>query len=102
MAVATNLATARAAFERTFPSIVLLDIRLGPEDGTEFVAWLRTLTAYNDTPVIAVTAHALRDEQERILKAGCNSVVSKPVELHALALEMRRWLDVAEKSTLAP
>ena len=92
---ATSLATVRQAFQRRLPSIVLLDIRLGPEDGTDFVAWLRG--EFNQTPVIAVTAHALREEQERILKAGCNAVVSKPVDLGALGVEMKRWLAVSAK-----
>ena len=92
---ATSLATARQAFQRRLPSIVLLDIRLGPEDGTDFVAWLRG--EFNQTPVIAVTAHALREEQERILKAGCNAVISKPVDLGALGVEIRRWLALSAK-----
>ena len=97
---ATSLGTARSTFQKHQPAIVLLDIRLGPEDGTEFVAWLRG--EFNQTPVIAVTAHALREEQERILKAGCNAVVSKPVELQSLGAEIKRWLAVTANAALPP
>jgi DNA-binding response OmpR family regulator len=89
---AETLESARHLFHSTDPVMVLLDIRLGPEDGAEFATWLRALPEKNLTPVIAITAHALREEQDRILKAGCNAVVSKPVDFKTLRAEMNRWL----------
>ena len=89
---AETLDAARRAFQSADPAMVLLDIRLGPEDGAEFATWLRAQPEKSETPVIAVTAHALRDEQDRILKAGCNAVISKPVDFKALRMEMNRWL----------
>src|SRR6266404_9195162 len=76
---AETLREAFSAFEAARPELVLLDIRLGPDDGTAFAVWLRGQPESHQVPVIAVTAHALRDEQERILKAGCNAVIAKPV-----------------------
>ena len=89
---AETLESARRVFQSADPVMVLLDIRLGSEDGAEFAVWLRAQPEKNTTPVIAVTAHALREEQDRILKAGCNAVVSKPVDFKALRAEMNRWL----------
>jgi CheY-like chemotaxis protein len=93
---AEDLASARAQFQAVLPALVLLDIRLGDEDGADFARWLRARPEphYSQVPVIAVTAHALRDEQDRILEAGCNSVVCKPVDLRALKQEIERWLRV--------
>ena len=93
---AEDLAGARARFQAELPGLVLLDIRLGDEDGADFARWIRALPEPQccQVPVIAVTAHALRDEQDRILEAGCNSVVCKPVDLRALKQEIERWLRV--------
>jgi two-component system cell cycle response regulator DivK len=89
---AETLRDAYAVFESARPELVLLDIRLGPEDGTNFAVWLRQKSADQQVPVIAVTAHALRDEQERIMKAGCNAVIAKPVGFKLLRAELDRWL----------
>ena|SRR5438552_4712898 len=88
---AENLCDAQAAFLSEEPEMVLLDIRLGPEDGTDFALWVRSQDRLRDVPLIAVTAHALREERDRILQAGCNAVVSKPVEFKSLRAEMSRW-----------
>ena len=89
---ATNLSAARAAFAGAPPHAVLLDVQLGGEDGLELAAWLRGQQNLHDIPVIAVTAHAMVAERERILHAGCNACVSKPVDFKVLREELRRWL----------
>jgi len=50
---------------------VLLDINLGAENGVDLLAWMHRKASLDSIPVIAVTAHALVTEQERILQAGC-------------------------------
>ena len=45
-------------------------------------------------PVIAVTAHAMVTEQERIFQAGCNACVSKPVDFKVLTKQLHQWLAV--------
>ena len=96
---AETLRDAYATFESARPALVLLDIRLGAEDGTAFAVWLRGQPESVQVPVIAVTAHALRDEQERILKAGCNAVMAKPVGFRSLRAELDRWLNPNSVST---
>ncbi len=54
--------------------------------------WLRQQPALRDIPVIAVTAHAMMTERERILQAGCNACVSKPVDFKLLREQLQRWL----------
>ena len=81
---ATTLADAIAVIEQYPPHIVLLDVQLGTEDGLSLAAWLREHRILRHTPVIAVTAHAMVTEQERMLQAGCNACISKPVEFQVL------------------
>lgn len=74
------------------PDVVLLDINLGAENGLDLVAWMRRKTSLDSIPVIAVTAHALATEQERILQAGCVACLSKPIDFKDLREQLRRWL----------
>ena len=70
---ATDLQTSYDVFAKRIPDAVLLDINLGKDDGLDLLAWLREKPEMRDIPVIAVTAHALVAEQERILQAGCRA-----------------------------
>jgi CheY-like chemotaxis protein len=92
---ATSLSEALAAVTKCEPDAVLLDVQLGAEDGLSLAAWLRLDKTRQHIPVIAVTAHAMINEQERILKAGCNACISKPVDFRLLLERLNRWLTVA-------
>lgn len=80
------------------PDVVLLDINLGAENGLDLVAWMRRKANLDDVPVIAVTAHALATEQERILQAGCTACLSKPIDFKDLREQLRRWLQFRKAS----
>src|SRR5947207_2990455 len=69
---AKTIADAQDSIRRTRPSLVLLDVRLGAEDGLDLVKWMRAEQDCSQIPVLAVTAHAMRHEKERILQQGCN------------------------------
>ena len=92
---AGDLKTGFEAVEKEHPHVVLLDVQLGADDGLSLAAWLRQQPALRDIPVIAVTAHAMMTERERILQAGCNACVSKPVDFKLLREQLQRWLTCA-------
>ena len=62
-------------------NLILLDISLPDIDGYEVARRLRASTkiALANTPIIAVTANAMRGDVEKILNAGCNVYMSKPI-----------------------
>ena len=95
-----NLASACESVKQQPPDAILLDIRVGAEDGLDLVRWLRSEARLTRIPVIAVTAHALRAEQERILAEGCNAIVSKPVDFRLLRRQLDRWLGLAQKPAM--
>jgi CheY-like chemotaxis protein len=95
---ATNLEGAFAAVKSEKPDAVLLDVQLGAEDGLALAAWIRQDTRLRSVPVIAVTAHAMVTDHARVLQAGCDACVSKPIDFRALGAELGRWLHVAAKS----
>ena len=92
---AVNLAQAFAHLEAELPQIVLLDVQLGAEDGLVVAETARKDSRWRDLPIIAVTAHAMVTDQERVMRAGCNACVSKPVDFGILRAELNRWLTVA-------
>lgn len=70
--------------------LVLLDVEMPGLDGLTVAAQLRDRG--KATPIIAVTAHALREERERCFAAGCSGVVTKPFDMRVLISEIRNQL----------
>jgi CheY-like chemotaxis protein len=89
---AMNLDAAFAAVKSETPRAVLLDVQLGTQDGLSLAVSIRQDPALRDIPIIAVTAHAMVTDHERVMRAGCSAVVSKPIDFHALSVELDRWL----------
>jgi two-component system cell cycle response regulator DivK len=79
-----DLKSSYDVFAKWIPDAVLLDINLGKDDGLDLVAWMREKPETREIPVIAVTAHAMAAEQERILQAGCRACLSKPINFQQL------------------
>ena len=89
---AENLEQSYAVFDTSLPHAVLLDVQLGREDGLFFARWMRQRQSLRDIPILAVTAHAMATDQERVIQAGCDACISKPVDFKLLSHELRRWL----------
>jgi two-component system, cell cycle response regulator DivK len=89
---AENLEQSFAAFKIQPPHAVLLDVQLGQEDGLSLAKWIRQDPKLHDLPVIAVTAHAMVTDQERVIQAGCDACVSKPIDFKLLAAQLEQKL----------
>jgi len=87
-----DLKASYEVFSKRIPDAVLLDINLGAENGLDLLAWMRQKPDMREVPVIAVTAHALVAEQERILQAGCRACFSKPINFEGLREQLSHWL----------
>jgi len=66
------------------PDLIIMDIQLPRMSGTELIARLRQLPEFEWVPIIAVTAYAMKGDKERLLGAGCDAYVSKPVNTREL------------------
>jgi CheY-like chemotaxis protein len=78
---------------RTYqPDLILLDVLMPYMDGFEVISQLRKDSKIKTTPVIAVTALAVRHDRERLLKAGFNDYISKPYMVEDIESTVRRYL----------
>ncbi|MCV4690488.1 response regulator, partial [Escherichia coli] len=67
--------------------VIITDVRMPDMDGIRDCELIHHLSHHQQTPVIAVTAHALEGQREKLLSAGMNDYLAKPIEeekLHAL------------------
>ncbi len=81
---ASTIAEALAVVQRTRPDLVLLDVKLGTEDGLDIVRQLRGDPATRDIPVIASSASASDLDIDRAKRAGCISFLAKPLTPESL------------------
>lgn len=73
------------------PDLILMDIRMPRMDGTEATRILRDKGM--ETPIIAVTAFAFDQDRNRILEAGCNDYITKPISSTVLKERIQYWLN---------
>jgi CheY-like chemotaxis protein/HAMP domain-containing protein len=72
--------------------IVLMDIMLPTMDGYETIGAIRQIAEFEDLPIIAVTAKAMKGDREKCLAAGASDYISKPVDADQLRSIMALWL----------
>ena len=71
---------------------ILMDIMMPEMDGYETMRQIRSQEVYQDVPIIALTAKAMKGDREKCLKAGASDYVSKPLKLDQLLSVLRVWL----------
>ncbi len=77
--------------------LVLMDVMMPEMDGFEATLEIRKDPRWRKLPIIAVTAKAMKDDQERCLQAGSNDYLAKPIDLDRLFSLIRVWLPKMER-----
>ncbi|MCC5955980.1 MAG: response regulator [Natronohydrobacter sp.] len=78
--LADNGRLAVEAFDSLRPDMIFMDVSMPEMDGREATRLIRATDAGRDVPIIALTAHAMQDEIDRILSAGMNAMLTKPLK----------------------
>jgi len=74
------------------PDLILMDIQLPGIDGLTATRLIQEDEELKDIPIVALTAHAMQGDEEKITKAGCHGYIPKPIDTRAFLNQLKRWL----------
>ncbi|MEP1934855.1 MAG: response regulator [Roseibium sp.] len=77
------------------PDLILMDIQLPEVSGLEVTKWIKEDETISSIPVIAVTAFAMKGDEERIRQGGCEAYISKPISVAKFLETVRSFLGEA-------
>jgi CheY-like chemotaxis protein/two-component sensor histidine kinase len=89
---ASNGRQAIAMCRRSMPDLVIMDMQMPGMSGLQATGGIRALPGGATLPIVALTAQAMKGDRERILAAGCDAYLSKPVDPRALVQTVDRLL----------
>lgn len=75
------------------PDLILMDIQLPEVSGLEVTKWLKEDDELASIPVIAVTAFAMKGDEEKIREGGCEAYIAKPISVGQFLETVRRFLE---------
>ena len=78
------------------PDLILMDIQLPEVSGLEVTKWLKDDQELRRIPVVAVTAFAMKGDEERIREGGCEAYLSKPISVGKFIETVRHFLGSAQ------
>lgn len=102
--VAATPDEALAAIAERVPALILMDLQLPGMDGFTLTQRLRADPRTQDVFIVALTAYAMKGDEEKALAAGCNAYVTKPIDTRTLPEQIRGYLRARapEPSSLTP
>jgi two-component system cell cycle response regulator DivK len=74
------------------PDLILMDISIPKINGYEVTRRLKSQVNFKNTPIIALTAHAMKGDREKALEAGCDGYISKPINIHEIPDQIQSYL----------
>lgn len=83
------------------PDLILMDMSLPVVDGWEATRRLKSDAALQSIPIIALTAHAMANDRDKALEAGCDDYDTKPIELPRLLGKIEALLPVSTREALS-
>jgi CheY-like chemotaxis protein len=95
VATAGDADDAIESIAQSVPALILMDVQLPGIDGLELTRRLKSDPATKAIKIIAVTAYAMKGDQEKALAAGCDDYVTKPIDTRALPLTVAKHLKAA-------
>lgn len=80
---------ARDRLHESLPEAIIMDIQLPGEDGLTLTRKLKSDPATTGIPIVALTAYAMKRDRERILAAGCDGYIAKPINTRTFLADLR-------------
>jgi two-component system cell cycle response regulator DivK len=75
------------------PDLILMDIQLPEVSGLEVTKWIKDDDDLRDIPVIAVTAFAMKGDEEKIRNGGCEAYIAKPISVSTFLETIEKVID---------
>jgi two-component system cell cycle response regulator DivK len=75
------------------PDLILMDIQLPEVSGLEVTKWIKEDDTLKTIPVVAVTAFAMKGDEEKIREGGCEAYIAKPISVGKFIDTVKRFLD---------
>ena len=94
---ASNGEEALEMTEREKPSLIIMDVQLPGISGLEVTRRLRCKAEYARIPILAVTANAMKEDEERALDAGCDMYITKPIDTRVLRQTVAEMVESYEQ-----
>jgi len=90
---AANAEEAQATLRSCNPGIILMDLQLPGMDGLELTRRLKRDPKTAGITIIAVTAYAMKNDDQRALASGCDDYVTKPIDVDTLPVLVSAWFE---------
>ncbi len=75
------------------PDLILMDIQLPEVSGLEVTKWIKEDDTLKSIPVVAVTAFAMKGDEEKIREGGCEAYIAKPISVTSFLQTVERFLN---------
>jgi CheY-like chemotaxis protein len=98
IARARNADEAQEVLKHTQPNLILMDIQMPGMDGLTLTRLLKANPSYQDIPIVALTAFAMKGDEDKAREAGCHSYIIKPIETRKFPGQVAEILAAAPKS----
>lgn len=89
---AESVAQALSFLDSVKPDLMLFDIRLGDGSGLDLIRNVRANSYFDKVPAVAITAQAMKDDEQRFLATGFDGYVSKPIDTRRLPEVVERFI----------
>jgi CheY-like chemotaxis protein len=99
---AGNAAECFARLREGRPDLILMDIQLPGMDGLQLTRRLRADPATRDLLIVAMTAHAMTEDRGRVLAAGCDGYLVKPIQTRLLGQQVAAAINERARAESAP
>jgi two-component system cell cycle response regulator DivK len=89
---AVNASVALEVLKTAKPDLILMDINMPDMDGYTLTAKIKTTQGFEHVPILALTANVMRGDKEKVLEAGCDGYIQKPIDFDELLREVEKFI----------